>query len=504
MTAQKNWQQDVNSSATADSENAEQAVAEMSRPMPHADVYTGWFGDSVKKLAPTTEADPVAILGSMISTFSVMVGPEPRVHIHDDEHPVLVWTMILGLTGAGRKGMSLGITRKVLRVSDQDFYSRCIVSGLSSGEGLIGALADEEGAERPGGKQLLVIETEYAVTMARAGREGNSLGGVLRQAWDGDNLSLLTRSQVHATRPHVGIIAHITPGEFRARVKSAEMAGGTYNRFLPLFSQRIHEIPLGEGAPREIINAVGLGLGQLAEGAKNVRKVTLSPGARDFWSDVAYPSLMANAVQDGPVAQFTARATAYCRRVAAIYALADGKATVEEVHMKAAYALVGYSRASAAYVLGATTTGDPHLDKALAALQEAMPNGVSKTQFNRDVFGGHLKSALLSDVLDKLSALPGVHSEHVKGGGRPCETWFLSAEKAEEAKKGPSPADTSSAPPAEKVRNKVPGPRPPDFVRTFSAPPADEVPAGQGAYSASSAFSAAPDGAAASSGKREV
>lgn len=471
-------------------QNAEQAPAAAPRPMPHTDIYAGWFGESVKLLTPTTEADPVAILGSLISAFSVMAGPEPRVHILDDEHPVSVWTMILGRTGTGRKGMSVSLARKVLRVADPDFYSKCIASGLSSGEGLITALADEEDFPDRGGKQLLVIETEYAVTMARAGRDGNSLGGVLRQAWDGDNLSLLTRSQTHATRPHVGIIAHITPGEFRARVKNAEMAGGTYNRFLPLFSERIQEIPLGEGAPRETVNSIGSELGGLIKSAKDVQKVGLAPGARTFWSDVVYPSLTANAVQDGPVAQFTARATAYCRRIAAVYALADGRATVDENHMRAAYALVTYSRASAAYVLGAASTGDPHLDKALSALKNAGPNGLTRTQFNNDVFG-RVSGSLLSEVLEKLSKRPGVCVEHRKTGGRPRETWFYSPEKAEEAEKAVPPAGTSSGPSPEEGRNKGLAPWPQDLIRTYSGPVADEVPAG---HRASSAYSASSGG----------
>lgn len=467
------------------------------RPIPDQRVYQGWLGRAVSSLAPTTEADPVAILASFAAEFSTMVGPEPHVMIHDDAHPLLIWPLILGRTGNGRKGMSYGVTKKVMRRADVDFYANCVTSGLSSGEGLISAVADGDDEDAPGGKVLFVVETEYAVTMARAGREGNTLGGVLRQAWEGDTLRAMTRAMMRATRPHVGILAHITPDEFRLRVKTAEMAGGTYNRFLPIYSERLREIPLGDGAARELIATLGVEMAERVKRAKDVRAVGLTPDAADYWSTVVYPVLSASPAADGVTAQFTARATAYCRRLAAVYALADGAAIVGREHLEAAYHLMHYSRATAAYVFGATSTGDPRLDKVLAALMSAGEAGLTRTQISSDVFKKHITTPLLDEVLAKLTALPDVEREQHRTGGRPTERWTYRAEKAEEAEKALPPAQTLSAPAAEKVRNKARSAEAADFLRTFSAAGADNKAAGEEAYSAYSAFSApheVPDG----------
>jgi hypothetical protein len=399
--------------------------------------------------------------------------------------------MVFGHTGSGRKGMSLGPVKKLIRLADSDFYSACLTSGLSSGEGLVTAVADEEDEEHPGGKKLFVIESEYAVTMARAGREGNSLGGVLRQAWDGDNLRIMTKYKVHATAPHIGILAHITPGEFRIRVKSADMAGGSYNRYLPVYSERSREIALGEGASQGLVASIALELADLVKKAQDVGKVGLTPEARDYWTDVVYPALSAASIQDGVVAQFTARATPYCRRIAALYALADGYAIVDQEHMEAAYHLVNYSRASAAFVLGAHTTGDPDLDKALRALTDAAPDTLTRTNFANDVFAKNFSGVRLNDVLAKLAQLPGVVVEKrsTGGRGRPAEHWFFRPEETEKTKEAASPAGTSSVPGTEEVRIKSDGPDAPEFLRTSSVPPTDKETAGQEPSSASSVFS---------------
>src|SRR6185312_6480431 len=97
--------------------------------------------------------------------------------------------------------------------------------------------------------RLLVVEPEFASVMARAKREGNTLAAVLRQAWDGRALSVLNRRVLRASASHVAIIGHVTPREFRLRLAETEMAGGTYNRFLPVYVERSSRIPLPQGIP---------------------------------------------------------------------------------------------------------------------------------------------------------------------------------------------------------------------------------------------------------------
>lgn len=399
-------------------------------PSPDPAVYQGWLGETSITLTATSEADPVAVLATLMAFLGVMAGPGPYAQISDDRHPALLWPLILGHTGIGRKGTSLGVAARLVKAAMPEFASENVTSGLSSGEGLIAAVADEEDGER-GGKARLVIETEYAVTMQRSGREGNTLSGVLRQAWEGDDLSTLTKASVRATAPHIGILAHITPGEFRLRASGADMAGGTYNRFLPIYSERSKEIPDGEGAPEDLVNNHALTLRELVKKARDVRKVPLTAAARDYWAEVVYSALSGAQPTDGTVAQFTARATPYARRAAMLYALSDGAAEVDVVHLAAAHALIGYSRATAAYVLGGGT-GDVRLDKILVALDAAGAAGITRSDVSR-LLSGKLTAPQLDELLSRVEALPGVTRTQRRGNGRPTDVWTLTG--AKEAKR---------------------------------------------------------------------
>ena len=413
------------------------ATPSRGRPWPDAAVYHGLLGEASLKLCQTSEADPVAVLATLLAGYGVMVGPSPFVRIGADSHPPLIWPLILGHTSIGRKGTSWGVARSILRPSDPAFWSEGLTTGLSSGEGLIAAVADEDPDDPankgrlivPGGKARLVVETEYSVTMRRSAREGNSLGGVVRQAWDGDDLAVMTKAKLRATAPRIAVLAHITPGEFRSCVKNSEMAGGTYNRYLPIYSERFRVIPDGEGADEATITRFADAMATALMKARDVRKVGLTPDAAKLWREVVYPSLSEAPPADGPVAQFTARATPYARRIAMVYALADGKAIVDAPHLTAAYHLVNYSRATAAFVLGGDSgTGDPRLDKVMAALDEAGPAGLTRSAVSA-LFSRNLSKDALADLLERLEALPGVERAERTGAGRTATIWRLAETK---------------------------------------------------------------------------
>ena len=74
--------------------------------------------------------------------------------------------------------------------------------------------------------------------MARSRREGNTLAAISRQAWEGRPLSVMNRKQLKASASHIAIIGHVAPREFRDRLADADLAGGTYNRYLPVYVER--------------------------------------------------------------------------------------------------------------------------------------------------------------------------------------------------------------------------------------------------------------------------
>ena len=179
----------------------------------------GNAGRIVRLVANSTEADPAAILADLLATFGVWVGEGPHLYVANSKHPPLVWPLVIGGTTEGAKGTSRTVVRAIFDAVTDDTFKPA--SGLSSGEGLIELVRDEHGTpldkdfrEGVSDKRVLVFEPEFAATLARMARQGNTLGPVLRSAWDQEPLGMLNRSQaaMKARTHHIGIVAHITPG----------------------------------------------------------------------------------------------------------------------------------------------------------------------------------------------------------------------------------------------------------------------------------------------------
>ncbi|WP_425428447.1 DnaB-like helicase N-terminal domain-containing protein [Streptomyces violens] len=388
-------------------------------PTPHPDVFCGWLGETVRELDPTTEADPVAVLANLLSAAGAVIGRRPHLMIGNDRHPTLIWALTIGPTSSGRKGSATSTARRVLAEALPDFFGpEHTPRGLNSGEGLIEYVKDddsEDASHASFDKRLWVLESEYAVTMSRGRREGSSLPGVLRQAWDGDSLGSMVRDSLKATDPHIAILGHITPEEFRAKMQDSEMAGGTYNRFLPIFCHRNLVLPGSRGASPELVANLAAGWRTVLDDAARVEQVKFSPAAWELYCDQVYPALSDDSA-GGVIAQFTARAAPYVQRVAMVYALCDHTDTISEAHMRAAWQLLNYARASAVHLLG-DATGDPKVNKLAEAVRAAGPDGLTADQVRR-LFKNSTRAErdrLAAELLD----LPGYARRQKATGGRP-------------------------------------------------------------------------------------
>jgi hypothetical protein len=306
----------------------EEATLPAPPPAAQSAMFHGILGDLVHAADPTTEADPAGVLASLLAGTGVAIGPSPYVQVGNTRHPLLIWPLLFGRTGAGRKGEATDTGEMFLRHAVPE-YNDISVTGLSTGEGLIERIRDPDpDNERDEGgthdKRLCVTETEFSTVMARAKREGSTLGTVLRQAWDGRTLAVLTRVAYLASGPHVAIIGHITPKEFRMRFAEADMVGGSYNRFLPVYVERSKKLPIPEGTPYPLLAALAERLRKAIAAARKVTRLHLDADAVQLWTDELYEEFTAADDEDHAWTEFTRRSAPYCLRVAALYAALDG------------------------------------------------------------------------------------------------------------------------------------------------------------------------------------
>jgi hypothetical protein len=385
---------------------------------PGQEAYHGLPGAIVAKIAPNTEADPVAILTQLLVCCGALIGRGAHFQVEATLHHPNQFLLLIGDSSRARKGSSLDHVTKLLSDVDPAFPSR-LTTGLSSGEGLVWKVRDPNGQD-PGveDKRLLVIEPEFASVLKSTSREISTLSPTLRSCWDGRPLALLTRTApARATGAHVSIIGHITATELRHHTTRVELANGFINRFVLASVRRVRLLP--EGGNPDPLKHTGLAryLATVLKHAQTAGQVKLDPAARELWWH-AYPQL----TEPGEhlASAICARAEAHTIRLALLYALLDGQRHIQPEHLNAALALWDNAARSAAWALG-QATGDPLAEQLHAALARH-PDGLTRTQLS-DLLERHQPSSRIQQALDALAATGRAHHTKILTAGRPAEIW---------------------------------------------------------------------------------
>jgi hypothetical protein len=381
-------------------------------------VYHQLLGEIVRRIAPHTEADPIAILTQLLVAFGAAVGRGAFFQVEATRHHPNEFMLLVGDSSKARKGSSWDHVRRLLGAIEPAIERR-VLTGLSSGEGLIWAVRDPT-SQDPGisDQRLLVIEPEFASVLKASAREISTLSPTLRSAWDGRPLAILTRTApARATSAHIALIGHITQHELRRHTSTIELANGYLNRFLLIACRRQRLLP--EGGHHDPLERTGLTrqLAATIQRAQQAGQLRLDNDARQLWHD-AYRQLAQP--QPGIIGQITARAEAHTIRLALLYALADGQRQIGPQHLNAALALQDYATRSAGWALQGAT-GQPLAEQIHAALK-ANPAGLTRTQIS-DTLKHNQPAGQLDHALDALHAAGRTTVTQIATGGRPAQLW---------------------------------------------------------------------------------
>lgn len=410
---------------------------------PEAAAYDGLAGDIIRRIEPHTEADPVAILGQLLVGFGNLIGRTAYAVADGSRHFANENVVIVGDSSKARKGTSLAHSRNRLEAVDPEWANTQITSGLSSGEGLIHAVRDDQYRQEPvregkkiidyqrvmvdpgvEDKRLLVVESEFGGTLQTKGREGNTLSALIRQAWDSGTLRTLTRNDPQqATGAHVSIVGHITREELVSLLGRTDSYNGFANRFLWLSVRRSKLLPLGGAIEIEDFTLLDDRLREAAEAARNRREMRFDAKAEQLWSRT-YPHLSEG--RPGLLGAVTSRSEAHTLRLALIYALLDCSPVIGEQHLRSALALWWYAERSAAHIFG-DSLGDPDADTLLEALRSA-PEGLTRSEIRDGVFQRNKPSKRIKEILGTLAAANLAHARTEATGGRPAQRWFAGQE----------------------------------------------------------------------------
>jgi hypothetical protein len=408
-------------------------------PKPQGPAAHGLVGEIARLATAQSEADPVAVMSTLLATVAALFGRARFVRVGDTVHHARLFAALVGASSRARKGTSADPPIRILKAVENILHLKSELpfpcgrslrlshGPLSSGEGLIEAIRDKRDDEDGGGtddKRLLVIEGELGAVLRACQRQGNTLSTNLRVAWDGSNLGPLTkRDKITASNPHVCIVAHITRHELSELLTAGDVWNGFANRFLWVAVRRRAIVPFPRAMPDEDVKRVATALAdvvQYAHGKNGVEaELRMSNSAVDLWG-VVYREL----TQDHPgiLGAVTARAEAQALRLALTYALLDGADRIELPHLEAGLAMWRYAHDSAAYLFGGA-----ELDPVAQAILKALATG-PKTQTDiRDLFGRHLLAERLAQVLTDLQERGRITLTEEQTGGRPRRVWSLAA-----------------------------------------------------------------------------
>lgn len=384
-------------------------------------VLYGLAGEVVRTIEPHTEADNAALLLQFLTAFGNVVGrTAPFVTDGALQYPNL-FTVIAGGTSAG-KGTAWAHVNNIFKAVEPEWASERVQSGLSSGEGLIKAVSNEDRYSND--KRLMAVETEFSTVLSMNKREGNTLSAIVRGMWDEGRASTLTKNNpLTATDAHVSIIGHITPEELKTRLGNTELYNGFANRFLWVCVKRSKSLPRGGKVPAsETAELSGRLKDIVSFSRQQVVEMVRDEEAEALWESV-YDKLTEERL--GAFGKATTRARPQVVRLSCIYALLDMSQMVRREHLEAALAVWQFCEDSARYLFG-DSTGNVKADKLLNALRNASASGLSRTEMTQYVFKNNVSARELTDALSVLQRLKFAHLKVEGSGKTETERWYAS------------------------------------------------------------------------------
>ena len=398
--------------------------------LPAAALY-GVVGVIIRKLEPYSEANPASLCMQLLAALGSALGGGAYFEVENDRHSANLFLALVGKSSKARKGVSWGRVEAIMSQVDYEWLKTRVLSGLSSGEGLVHAVRDDsqgknnEIVEGVRDKRLLVFEGEFAQVLRVMRRDGNTLSGILRNAWDGRPWGTMTKQNpLKATGAHVSVVAHITNEELQREIRdTAEMFNGFANRFLWCYAARCKFIPHNVPLPVGYLNEEMHSLREALVFGRKLGPMRRDEAAEALWAK-AYERLGSD--PGGLLGGATNRGEAQVVRLSVLFAVLDCSPVIREAHLQAALAVWEYCGESARYAFG-ERLGDPLLDKLAAGLKASGVQGLSRTQIHGDIFQRNQSGERIAAALVRLEEMGLARKIPREGESRESVAWVASS-----------------------------------------------------------------------------
>lgn len=398
-------------------------------PNPDPTCLYGLVGDIAHAGSNSTEANTYAVAASAIAYLSAALGRGPYFPIGDDANHPRLFMVHVGRSSRGRKGTSKKLIKRIhdtLMKNDAPLAPQVHSGGLSTREGLALLIHDgyKEGRNDVppiDDKRLFVIESEFSNVLHQSKRDGNTLSGALRDAWDGNSIKpAVKNSPVWASDPHVAIMGDVTPSELQELMHKRELTNGFANRFIFFWAEGDKVEPFPQPTPIQVIESLADRVAKVLKFAgadhhqsKDVVRMEFAPDAASLYESLYRGELRDRSAGEKITGLLDRRAPILVR-LAMLFALTDQTHIIALAHLNAAMAWVRYWADSVKFIFQSSN------DEADAALTAEVARQITsylykhgqatRTELVKDCFGGHTSKAMLDKALEELitASPPGI------------------------------------------------------------------------------------------------
>lgn len=390
-------------------------------PQIHEDAFYGLAGRLIGEISKHSEASKAALLFQFLIEVGNIMGDKFYKPIGGSNIYTNDFCLIIGDTSKARKGTGLKAINFFIKKVWKESFTKRIINGVSTGEGIIWSLRDpiyeifeDKKGERktklidPGieFKSAIFIEQEFSKLLKVGKRETNNLNEVVRDCWDREILQSLSKTQpAKATNTFISLIGHITSEEFLKNISQVDRSNGFLNRFLFCHSYRANIIsnPMNfeELASKLLcMNELYCLKGFIDDSEQT--EIKLSSEGQSWWDK--FYNEYGNS-PDGTYAEIKARTENHLIKAAMTYALLDMSYTVEVVHLKAAKAIVDYSNDTIDYIFTKQETRENNNDKKIIDFIKTKNGKATRTEISYGPFNKKGSAEKINSTRDKLTRL---------------------------------------------------------------------------------------------------
>ena len=377
-----------------------------------------------------TEAHPMAVAIHFLVFFSAHIGQRRYVRIGNEKQGLNFYAILVGDSGKV-KGTAESQARVIAKEATNllekkyDYQPPRMISGLSSGEGLIESIKDPKDESDDTGcldKRLLIVESEYSKILEQQIRNGNTLSAELRDAYDGKTLSNATINSRIASSPHISIMGHITRDEFVGHKSfKSQSTNGSLNRNLIIYAHREVLVAIPRRYTDEEVKILSEWFAESIYRARDENNLdnyqTESVGKEVMMSVEALALIekeykIREKAQDempGLLSSLASRQRVFVWRISAIFALMSGTDTIAVEHVRYAYRWLDYSLNSIRYLLRTAEQEANQRDNIALSniiydflLKYNHGRGATTTEINRIGLQGNINTKKISSALKLL------------------------------------------------------------------------------------------------------